>query len=392
MQNDPSFFGGCMIRTIDTSGNMWVRRKSEEDRERTKTIGKTNSLFGFTSLGEVYQTALKYFAPMIRDRLFFPLNSNLDIQMQTMKEMQFVKKVWEGSIETELEHMTQVRNTFEPTTQTIGITHENKTIQISVEIIQSKQLDQNPTYNFLIVPGNRTREGSDIAHVHPFLNSFIEHTVGRPQARFISITQYDMKCEGEVYKPASLDESGQILAKAISCLIKEFGPIDQLFAHSLGSIQLCASLKHLTQMPISIHLHCAPSSIRAVVQHMWGGRVIHHIAAKAGWSLDAEAEIGRFLHSRPDFPLVVSGVEHDHYFSGSANLCESGELQKLGVTLLKYSPFHQVVHPTAHHNLPCGQLLPYQLSKPNAYINGNESLASAVVRHSLGRRTISQAV
>ena len=223
---------------------------------------------------------------------------------------------------------------------------------------------------------------------HPYLAAYLnaeKEGIALPPARFIIISENDLDV-----KPTNLDEAGLILLKTFQALQAEFGPIDQVVAHSLGAVFLANALKQAddpTCLPQHICFDRGPTSIwEASKKYFWGlGRLIYLLAKCSGWSSDVEEDISVFCKKWKQKPsLLATGVVQDHHFAGRANLCLGEKLkQNENIEVLVFDPPRQIVHEQAHHNLRPDFFNARYLVGKTGYLKPQENLPEAIVRHSL---------
>ena len=208
-----------------------------------------------------------------------------------------------------------------------------------------------------------------------------------PPARFIMISLNNLNI-----KPADLDEAGFILSESLKQMNAIFGRINQIVAHSLGTVFLANALKQaddFSTLPQHICLDRGPTSLWEVSKkYGWGiGLLIYPIAKCGGWVADVEEDLLTYCSKAENKPaLLITGVLQDHHFSGDANLCFSKKIKALeNAEILIFDPPRQLVHQTAHHNLRPDFLNPRYLLEESDFIQHSENLAAAIIRRSFKR-------
>ncbi len=369
----------------------------------------------------IWTTARSALGGVIRDLFFFPLKPYLNHEQMKL-ERRYFSDFWDpqAPLDPNLKDHLVVRENFAVRDEVFKITLNGQRHAITCRMIESKEGVADPSsvsevarpqenglfpkwFNFLLIPGNLTTIDNNVIGMYPFLSSYLaiknEH-ITLPPARFMMITQYDICRLGdgdarEEYLPESLDQAAMILASTISSLQKKYGqPLDELVAHSIGSVFFSAALKYMTaqSIPRNITFHCGPSSVSTVGKNFWFGRISAKLAEISNWSVDVAKEIAAFYKKFSEskkFSLVISGVKQDHYFSDGANLCSAAEIlslkEKNQIDLLLFDPPVQFFHNRAHHNLPIDFLVTNYLTDTSnlEFMGQDNHFAKALLRHSL---------
>ena len=192
------------------------------------------------------------------------------------------------------------------------------------------------------------------------------------------------------FKPATLDEAGYVLLETLKTLRKEFGDVDQLVAQSLGNIFFANLLKQIEDpkiLPKHICLDRGPTSIwEASKKYFCGlGRLVYFLGKFGGWVSDIEQDIVNFYQKWEKRPtIVVTGVDQDHHFSGSANLCLGEKIKKIqDIQKLFFSPPRQISHEFGFHSMRADFLNPRYLIGQSNFMKISENLAEAILRQFL---------
>ena len=373
----------------------------DEDLDAIKGLAqKTHSLWGKVydstagSLVRVVHVIRNAIGSFIRDAFFFPLKCSLIANVKAVRDQMQIEEnydrdFWDPAKPLDLNFKDQasIRELFSPPEdRVIPIRLKSgKSVEITCRIIETKAQGE-PFYNFAQISGIYGTISNNIAATYPYLSAYLN--AGQdplPPARFISISENNLN-----FKPATIDEAGEVILGTLSALNKEFGQMDQLVANSLGNVFLANALKQVEDpqiLPKHICLDRGPSSIREVSKkYFWGlGRLIYFLAEFGRWGSELERDIVQFCHKWEERPsLLITGVKQDHHFSGNANLCLGEKIKKVeGVEILVFDPPRQIVHQMAHHNLRPDYLNSCYLVEESEYIKSSETLPAAILRHSL---------
>jgi hypothetical protein len=332
---------------------------------------------------------------VIRDAFFFPLKSAIInkqwVQERLKIEENYCRDFWDPTkpLDPNLNLHAQIREKFIPPEDRIFPIQlkDGKTVEITCRIIQTKQSGDH-FYNFAAVPGLFATISNDIGSTHPYLAAYLnayKEAESLPPARFMVISENNLN-----FKPATLDEAGFVLLETLKILKGEFGEIDQLVAHSLGTVFLANALKQADDpkfFPNHICLDRGPTSIwEASKQYLLGlGRLIYLLAKCGGWTSDIEQDVIGFCQKWENKPsLLITGVIQDHQFYGSANLCLGEKIKKnKDIEVLVFNPPRQLVHDQAHHSLKVDFFHPLYLIVDSGFMKPLENLPEAIIRHSL---------
>lgn len=355
-----------------------------------KTAGKVDSFWN------QFQEWLGRF---IRDAFFMiiPAHPSSEVKKLLQKEEDFAADFWNPlkPLDPNYLYQEKIRNEFHVYDQPIQMkTADGKSLEFICRIIESKSraASQETFYNLVHVLGNLATHSNTISPTYPYLAAYLdarEKEPALPPARFILISQYAMKVEGDPFRPRSFDEAGLILKNVMETLSEKMGAIDQAVAMSLGSMIFASSLKHFEAdskaTPHSIQLDRAPSSILAVSKNYYLGSFLYFVAYISGWSLDIGDELGRFYQKHPTVPCIVSGVKNEFYFPGPASLHEDEKIKKLPqVKRLVFDPPLQLFHTRAHHGLRADFLNGNYLveTTDRKFLQPEDNLANASMRYS----------
>ncbi|HSX37381.1 MAG TPA: hypothetical protein VLE95_00950 [Chlamydiales bacterium] len=335
---------------------------------------------------------------VIRDAFIFPLKCSWIARWEMVKnqmeiEEAYSRDFWNPAkpLDPNCQDQAKIREKFAPPVDKVfPIQLKNgKTVEITCRIMQTKNMSDK-CYNFIQVSGLYSTIYNNITGIHPYLSAYLnaeEDDSQLPPARFIIISQNNIN-----YTPADMDEAGWILLATLKLMQKEFGEIDQLVAHSLGTVFMSNALKQVNDpkcLPRNICLDRGPiSSWEVSKKYLWGlGRLFYLFVEASGWTSDVEQNVVDFCQKWTDRPdLVITGVEKDHYFSGSANLCLGEKIRQIGkIHVLVFNPPLQFIHENAHHNLRPDFLNGTYLANESSFMAEHETLPGALIRHSLYR-------
>ncbi len=395
---------------------------SEPPLSPCETVAETvstvwNSVYS-SSVGvvsRVYHILRSAIGAPVRDLFFFPL-SIMDFSLMkslfpnTAKQLQieeaYGSDFWNPSkpLDPNFPLQQKMRNAFSVREQAVLIeTETGKTVQVTCRIIESKGLRQrSPAYNFVYAPGIFNTVRNTAAGIYPYLAAYLkkkEHNRSLPPARFMIISENDIqdKDTASPYRPASMEEAGTIFHHTVHALQAQYGKADQLAAHSMGCIFAASALKHFEarDLPKNLSLDRGPTSIWEISKKRLfslGWCTIYPLAKLVGWSLDLEQQLADLCARIQNLRILISGVEQDHHFSGTANLCLGETTRKLQlagrVNVLYFDPPRQVVHEAAHHNLRSDYLRSLYLKHPSKgkALIGGTSLAEEIVSRSIASK------
>ncbi len=353
------------------------------------------------NLVRVVHVARSAMGAIIREVFFFPLSSVLT-QVQCIRdyyrmdealknEEAFYRDFWnsEKPIDPNLELHQDIRDLFlVPRDHHIPIELKNGTsVTITCRIIETKQ-QEGKFYNFVQVPGLYTTISNNIGTTHPYLAAYVK--AARKEGEISPARFFVVSANNFNFKPSNLDEAGFVLVQALQALKRDFGQIDHVVAHSLGTVFLANALTQIQEeamLPRHVCLDRGPRSTwEASKRYLWGFGVVFYCFAKCGeWASDLEEDLTRFYEKwKEKTPsLLVTGVIDDHHFAGEANLCLGKKLDSIpGLDRAVFKPPRQVVNERAHHNLMPSQLRARYLVQESRYMEPLENLSSAIIRHS----------
>ena len=355
--------------------------------ERTKTVWERIKLF---------------IGGYIRDNFFWALNSLTSEAQRNMlqEETAFFRDFWDRSVpfSPRWPERREIIDTFTKKETSLDV-NTSQRITVDCCSIEVEGVDmREPHYNFVVAMGNLSNIRNNIAGVYPFIKAYLakrreDPTI--PPARFILISQYDLKQGRTSYKPETIDQAGQILGSTLSSLHEKYGPIHQLVGHSLGAIVMGAALKHINRshLPRNIYFDRGPSSIYEASKNKLGGSILYQLARVSGWDIDLGKEISEFCGSHPELPsIVISGVKKDHHFPGSAALTQSPRITRLAtestLDVVEFDFPGQDVHEMAQHNIGNDELngynlLPRDIERSRFSLGIEESMAQAIIARSL---------
>jgi hypothetical protein len=137
-----------------------------------------------------------------------------------------------------------------------------------------------------------------------------------------------------------------------------------------------------------INLDRAPSSIKEASKNHPIGFLLNFLADLTGWSIDIGQELTDYYAKGETSSCIISSVEHDFYFPGTASLAEHPYVKDLQrkeqVKVVVFSPPLQLFQVRGHHILRSDFLNGnYLLSTSNQdFLKQRDHLANALMRHS----------
>jgi hypothetical protein len=379
---------------------------------RAPDLGAASTLPTYSSLSPingveartktVWERIKLFIGGYIRDNFFWALNSRTSAAHRSMleQEITFFRDFWDRNapFSPRWPERHEIIDTFTKKETSLEV-NTSQRITVDCCSIELKGLETSqPHYNFAIAMGNLSNIRNNITGVYPFIQAYLakrREDPTTPPARFILISQYDLKQGATPYKPETIDQAGQILASTISSLHEKYGPIHQLVGHSLGAIVMGASLKHMntSHLPRNIYFDRGPSSIYEASKNKLGGSILYQLARSSGWDIDLGKEIGDFCGSHPELPsIVISGVKKDHHFPGYAALSQSPHILQLAaegrLDVVEFDFPGQDLHEMAQHNIGNDQLYGHNLflrslAQRQFPLGREESMAQAIIARSL---------
>lgn len=326
---------------------------------------------------------------VIRDAFFFPLKKVM-LQAQIQKEQTYAENFWTGPLDPNLRNQAIIRRDYSVSYKNIDINlPSGKTVNLTYRIIESKNRGSSHFYNFVEVPGNTATVYNNITSIYSYISSYVDMKRSRP-ARFISISEYNIKD----YAPVTLEEGGFILSQALDKLSQKYGRMDQAIGHSLGCILLAAALEffsidNIKAIPRNICFDRGPTSITKAAQKYWYGYLVVPFAWLTGWTLNIQDELVKFCErfKQDVCSFVVTAVVKDHHFINDANLSKGKKIHSLEdkgrVKIVVTDPPLQHLHEMAHHSTKCDNLNHLHINEDkNHFVQPNETIASAIIRHS----------
>jgi hypothetical protein len=394
----------CMtVSSVTSSDEVYCGVKIDEDLRGIEQLAqKTQSIWAqvydatIGNLIKVIHIIRRAIGTVIRDAFVFPLKWPLFTNLQSIRaqlqiEEDYCRDFWDPAkpLDPNFKDQALIREKFAPPEDRIFpvMLKDGSTVEITCRIIETKAEGES-YYNFVQVPGIYTTINNNIGAAYSYLAAYLnaaEEGKSLPPARFIIISENNLN-----YKPANLDEAGYILLQTLRGLREEFGDIDQVVAHSLGNVFFANALSQVEDvkdLPKHICLDRGPTSAYEVSKkYFWGfGFLIYFLAEIGEWASNTEQEVVEFCEKwkeRP--PILITGVEQDHYFSGSANLCSGKKIKKVeGIDIMVFNPPLQVMHQHEHHNLRPDYFNPRYLIGETDFMKSTENLPEAIIRHSL---------
>ena len=355
--------------------------------EKTKTIWERIKLF---------------IGGHLRDTFFWALYSRRseDQKRQIQQENVFFRDFWNKSIpfSPRWPLRSEIIDTFTKNEVILSLQTPKRLTVTCCAIESDTREPSRPFYNIALVLGNISTIRNNITGVYPFIAAYLAKRRSDPTlppARFILISQYDLKQGVAPYKPETIDDAGQILSSVLLTLREKYGPIHQLVSHSLGAIVTAAALKYMRRSPLpnNIYFDRGPSSIHELSRSKTGGSLLYLLAWISGWDIDLGKEIYQFCHSIESCPpIVISGVKKDHHFLEKGTLTQSSYIKQLEneqkVTVMEFDFAMQDLNETAQHNIGNGELYGYYLltravKHRRFELRNEESMAQAIVERSL---------
>jgi hypothetical protein len=353
---------------------------------------------------------INYVRSSIADLFFFQLNSKPDY---LTPEKEFYTHFWNGieGFSSICKDYTKILTIFAPPRDhTCLVTlSDGKQVRLTCRVIESKPSDTpesspRPFCTSAFVVGNHSTRESSVMESYPYLAFYAreaEVQPNLPRGRFIIISAYDIyDSNSQAYTPKTLDEGGEILNKAICALQSEFGSIDQLVVHSLGTILLGASLKYFTganlvHLPKNICWDRGPTSIfHASLNYAAGlGLLLFPPAYLVGWTLDLAGELKQFCENNDmkERTWVFNGATKDHRFYGLADLSKSDAVRDLqnrtdiDVWRLGFDVPKGLLHENAQHSINATMFLKSFLvpGSNEEFLDPGDNLADALMKQSL---------
>jgi hypothetical protein len=373
--------------------------------------GSTYSRLNYLKIWNLPQATIDFLktnmSHYLRDKYFFALKNLPERKQMALEgEIKYFYDFWDpkAPLDPNLPMQQRIRDSFVMKDEVIEVYIGGQRLAVTCRVVETKDISpkQKP-YNFVFVPGNLTNFHNNIILVYPFLASYLrmhDASDSLPPGRFIMTTQYEIRTiepDGSkgIYSPESLDYVGTVLAEILEKINHKYGEVDQLMAHSLGTIIFSSCLKHLKKAILPKHLlvHCGPSSLIEASKNIpilgkWG--FLGKLASCVGWHVDLAEEIATFCKKNPEVDITISGVLEDHYFKGDANLCKSPKMRDLkekGLIkdLLTFCPPFQMFDAGAQHNLPFFFLVPNYLIDPSSshFVDSNDrDFSQSIIRRS----------
>ncbi|MCX6990559.1 MAG: hypothetical protein NTX49_05805 [Chlamydiae bacterium] len=379
---------------------------------RNPPLGATSSLPTYTSLvplnpvtertKTLWERFKLFVGGLLRDTFFWVLHSRLSEQqnIQLEQENAFFRDFWNRSapFSPRWPQRNEIISTFTHKKISLDL-HSPKRLEVDCCTIETQAEEPTrPYYNFALAMGNLSTIRNNITGIYPFISAYLAKRRADPSlppARFILISQYDLRQGVTPYKPETIDEAGQILSSTLSSLQDKYGPINQLAAHSLGTIVTGAALKYIdrTRLPRHMYFDRGPSSIQEICRSKLGGSILYPLASVLGWDIDLGKEVAEF-HRSCEIPpsIVISNVKKDHHFVDTAALSRSSHIERLAaeskLEVMEFDFPGQDLHETAQHNIGNDQLyghylLPRAVEERRLPLGRAESMAQAIVERSL---------
>lgn len=393
----------CSFPQVKDSSDYSFHNQSEttllsQVAHKARSIWAT--IFGITisPVLKVIDIARTLIGNVVRDLFFFPLKcsfiANLNFVKQLMKiEEDYYRSYWDPSkpLDPNLKDHGKVRALFDPPRdQEFSVqTKSGKEVKMTCRIYETKA-KEGQYYNFVQVPGIFATISNNIGPTHSYFSSYINSCKNQsdlPPARFIVVSENNLN-----YKPESMEEAGYILKETLAALNKEFGEIDQVVAHSLGTILLASALKQTetdSTLPKHICFDRGPISVwEASKRKFFGIGCLLYLFVKMGrWDEDLEESIDLFCKRRNHkSSILITGAAQDHHFPGNANLVSSEKLKRNeNVQRLLFDVPRQIFHQDAQHNLRPDLLNSNYLLCDTDYMQPSECLSDAIIRHSISR-------
>lgn len=355
---------------------------------------------------------------------YFPLFSQPSLQQaaQLKKEEEFFANFWDpkAPLYPELSRHEEIKANFTCRNEDFSIVVKGQSFKMQCCIIESRNAtSKNECCNLVHALGSMSTVNNTIMHTYPLLVSYLDSEKEKPPIRFILLTQYATTAEdGSSYQPETIMESGLILSEGLKAIEEAYGTIDQLLAHSLGSIVTAAGLRFFHKefpedniplsflatlwnqiatffnqvyndliapltgrvihiqtydepilkttrvfksLPKSIIFDRGPSSIEKLSARYTGGSILLPLARLTDWDINLGKEITNFIQNcKEKAPsITIVNTLQDHRFHGDVNLCASPEIKKLSdekkVTTIMLDICQQAAHESAHHCLNLGK-------------------------------------
>ncbi|HSW72595.1 MAG TPA: hypothetical protein VLG44_04230 [Chlamydiales bacterium] len=389
------------VESISASGDLPCYAELEEEPSIIEELAqKTQSIWCqiydvvFCDYLYIVHIVRNAISAVARNAFFFPLKWSVIANMKSVRdqlqiEETYARDFWDVTkpVDPNLKDHARIKEVFDhPEDKVFPIQlKDGGTCEITCRIIETKRRGEF-YYNFVHVPGIYTTIYNNIGGIHPYLAAYLnaEHEgEPLPPARFIIVSENNLNI-----KPETLDEASLILLETLKALQVEFGNIDQVVAHSLGTVFLANALKQADSpnlLPKHICFDRGPTSIWEASKKYRLGYLLYLLVSKSRWASDVEQDIVDFCGKWKERPsILVTGVIQDHHFSGGANLCLGEKINKINdVQVLVFDPPRQLVQENAHHNLRADFFNSRYLVWESNYLKSSENLPEAIVRHSL---------
>lgn len=374
----------------------WLQGTFENalDSVASKTQSIWGQIYGFAWGGcvKVTHVARSAIGSVFRDVFFFPLKCSWLINRPALRDQlniedRYYRDFWDQSkpLDPNLRLHEMIREKFDVSDRPFSIQLKNGSIvEITCRVMETKEKGDN-FYNFVLVPGNFSTISNNIGSIYPYLAAYLNAKKSSLPARFIVISEHNLN-----YKPDCLDEAGHIMLETLKAVHQTYGTVNQLVAHSLGTILLANALKQVDDssfLPKNICLDRGPTSVWEISKKYLFGSLLYLFIKIGGWASDIEQDIVDFyekLKGKACPALLITGVLQDHHFSGGANLCLGEKIKKIEhAAVLVFDPPRQLIHEHAHHNLRSDYLNPRYLITDSCFMKSLENLPEAIIRHSI---------
>lgn len=355
----------------------------------------------------------------IRQHLVFPLEGLRDeVILKELDRARWISSelFWEVPFEDlRYPRHKSIKEEFIRYDKTVEIQVEDKTINLQLRIIESKNCPKEGVKNHLIVQGNAGTADNNMPYIGSFLDAHLkqQEELGTSiPARFVVFSHYGHKsvCAGKesAYYPGDLEEWGFLFKKVVETIVDNYGSLQLIAAHSLGNIPVIESLKHISNeeftrlFPQTLLLAQGPSNLYEFSKNIplemecypngWSvlgiGALAYYLAKWTGWNIELDKTLVERLKSLPESEqiadklkssqIVITQMEYDYYFPGKAGLASSDLLEevnnKVNLYRLTFNPSLAWGIKRGQHNYNMSWLQRQDLTREVLHFSGRETV------------------